>query len=298
MAGRESAIGGVKRRMPRLARGGERRAADRAFLVGVARAFGGAIFFSLPLLMTMEMWWLGFYLPPLRLVAFLLLMLPVLAVLNHYAGFRDTWTWGEEVVDAFVAYAVGFVAAATVLALFGVVAPGMPLREVVGKVALQAIPASFGAVLAISQLGPDGAEHRRERERQERAGHAAELFFMAAGALFLAFNVAPTEEMILIAYQMTPWHALALVAATLAMMHAFVYAVEFRGGERHAGGRRGESPFLRYTVPGYALSLLVAAYVLWTFGRFDDGAHLTHLMHAVVLGFPAALGAAAARLIL
>ena len=31
-----------------------------------------------------------------------------------------------------------------------------------------------------------------------------------AGAIFLAFNVAPTEEMILLAFRMTAWHALAL----------------------------------------------------------------------------------------
>jgi hypothetical protein len=34
--------------------------ANRVFLVGLGRAFGGALIFSLPMLMTMEMWWLGF----------------------------------------------------------------------------------------------------------------------------------------------------------------------------------------------------------------------------------------------
>jgi uncharacterized membrane protein len=56
--------------------------------------------------------------------------------------------------------------------------------------------------------------------------------------------------------------------------------------------------FLRFTVVGYALALLVSAYVLWTFGRYDSGAFGVHVMEAIVLGFPAALGAAAARLII
>jgi hypothetical protein len=43
-------------------------AADRRFLIGLSRAFGAAIFLSLPLLMTMEVWQLGFYLDRFRVV--------------------------------------------------------------------------------------------------------------------------------------------------------------------------------------------------------------------------------------
>jgi uncharacterized membrane protein len=56
--------------------------------------------------------------------------------------------------------------------------------------------------------------------------------------------------------------------------------------------------FLRFTVVGYAVALLVSAYVLWTFGRFEGEALDSVVMQAMVLAFPAALGAAAARLIL
>src|SRR4051812_3546043 len=40
----------------------------RQMLQGLARGLGGAILFALPLLMTMEMWWLGFYLSAWRLL--------------------------------------------------------------------------------------------------------------------------------------------------------------------------------------------------------------------------------------
>ena len=279
-------------------RGQVRQGGNREFLVGLARAFGGAIFFSLPLLMTMEMWQLGFYMDRTRLVLFMLLMVPMLIGLDHYSGFRETSSWREDAVDGVVAYGVGFCASAAVLALLAVIDTSMPPGEIVGKVALQAIPASFGAMLANSQLGSGGDEGRAEEERKRRAGYGAEVFFMAAGATFLAFNVAPTEEMILIAFRMSPGHALALMGASLLLMHAFVYAVEFRGTEAPARGTPGWSVFLRYTVVGYATALLVSAYVLWTFGRYEDGAYSTYLMEAVVLGFPASLGAAAARLIL
>jgi putative integral membrane protein (TIGR02587 family) len=273
------------------------RGSERQFWVGVARAFGGATFFSLPLLMTMEMWWLGFYMDRLRLALFMVLMIPVLVGLDHYSGFRDTATWREDVVDGIVAYGVGFVAATVVLLVFNVLDLSMPLREWVGKVSLQAVPASFGAVMATSQLG-GGREGDREEEREQHAGYGAEMFLMTAGAIFLAFNVAPTEEMILIAFQMTPWHALALAVLSLAMMHAFVYAVEFHGTHQEPEGTPGWSIFLRFTVAGYAIALLVSAYVLWTFGRFDSGAYGLYVMQTIVLGFPSALGAAAARLII
>ena len=277
----------------------------REFSIGLARAYGGAIFFSLPLLMTMEMWWLGFYMDRIRLALLMVVMVPILIGLDHYAGFEHTTTWAEDVVDGIVAYGVGITSSIVVLLLFNELSFDLPLREWVGKVALQSVPASFGAVLASSLLGgqkDEGGEESSgsdsEEERKESASYAAELFFMTAGALFLSFSVAPTEEMILIAFQMTPWHALALALVSLLLMHAFVYAVEFHGTPQVPEGTPGWSLFLRFTLVGYAISLAVSAYVLWTFGRFEGAALAVHLTEAIVLAFPAALGASAARLII
>jgi putative integral membrane protein (TIGR02587 family) len=275
------------------ARPGADPALERSFLRALARAFAGAMIFGLPLLMTMEMWWLGFYMDPLRLALFLALMFPLLTVLAYFAGFEESFRWQECVLDAGVAYAVAFVAATIALALLGVLRPGMSLPEVVGKISLQAIPASIGAMLARSQLG--GQEQEEERRRDTYGG---ELFLAAVGALFMAFNIAPTEEVVLIANMMTGWHALALVGVSLAVMHAFVYAVEFRGQASIHPEISLLSEFLRLTVVAYALALLICLYVLWSFGRSDGLVIGELLMQTVVLGFPAAIGAAAARLIL
>lgn len=268
---------------------------ERSFLVALARAFAGAIIFALPLLMTMEMWALGFYMDPLRLALFLALLFPLLVVLAYYAGFEESVSWRQLVLNACVAYAVAFIAVSAGLALFGVLRPGMSIDELLGKISLQAIPASIGAMLARSQLGEREEQKDEERRRDTYQG---ELFLAMVGALFLAFNVAPTEEVVLIANMITGWHALALVGMSLAVMHAFVYAVNFRGQTSLRSEIGAWSEFLRVTVVAYVLALLVCLYVLWSFGRSDGLAAGELLMQTLVLGFPAAIGAAAARLIL
>lgn len=269
--------------------------ANRQFAVALARAFGGAILFSLPLLMTMEMWWLGFYMSPLKLALLLLLFVPLLARLSFFAGFEETFEWKDELAAAFVAYAVGFVSSAVVLCLFGVLTPQMSVREAIGMISFQAVPASIGAMLARSQLG--GTEER-EKERKDRATFGGEFFLMGVGALFLAFNVAPTEEIVRIGHKMTQWHAVALAVFSLLLMHAFVYSAGFHGQAEIPEGTPQWSEFLRYTVAGYALALIISAYVLWTFDRTGGMAPQEVVKITLVLGFPAAVGAAAARLIL
>lgn len=271
-------------------------ARNRRFLTGLARAFGGAIVFSLPIFMTGEMWELGFYIDRLRLALLLVLLIPLLVGLSHFIGFEDTFDWKDDLVDAFVAYAVGFIAAAPILVLLGVIDRSMTMDEIIGKLSLQAVPASIGALLAQAQFGAGGERTRRKNQRSDT--YASEMFFMAAGAIFLSFNVAPTEEMIVISYRMTPWHALALFVLSIALMHAFVYTLEFSGKSEIPPNTPAWSVFLRYTVVGYAICLLISAYILWTFGRISGYTVDEIVMTTVVLAFPAGIGAAAARLIL
>ena len=262
---------------------------------GIARALAGAVIFSFPLLMTMEMWWLGFYLDRPRLFLFLALTLLLLIPLNYFVGFERTVSLFEDVMDAFVAFGIGAVSSAALLTLFGVLTPRMDVGEVAGMIAIQTVPASIGAVVARGQMG--GGENETE-EKKKRSGFAGQLFIMVAGAIFLAFNVAPTEEMILIAFKMTPWHALALIVLSIAVLHAFVYALDFRGEEKLPEGMGFAAGLVTFSIAGYAIALVISLYVLWTFGR-TDGASLDQIaMMTIVLGFPSALGAASARLLI
>ncbi|MDI6028249.1 TIGR02587 family membrane protein [Corticibacterium sp. UT-5YL-CI-8] len=272
---------------------GDDASSHRRVLKDFGRAAGGALVFSLPILMTMEMWALGFYIDRARLLLLVVLALPLLVILSRHIGFEQTQRWRDDILDALVALGVGLAVSTAILLLFEVLGPAMSLDEIIGKIALQAIPASIGALLAKSQFAmqDDDADAKEDT-------YAGEMFLMAVGALFLGFNVAPTEEMVLISYQMTEWHTLAMVLLSLLVMHGFVFAVGFAGGTEIGPDTPWWSELLRLTIPGYLIALLISVYLLWTFGRMDGASLQQMITAAVVLGFPASVGAAAARLIL
>lgn len=271
------------------------RHSERHFWFSVARGCGGAIIFSFPLLMTMEMWWLGFTMTPARLLLLVVLTTPLLALVSYYSGFDRHHNLLESVLDAFVAWVIGLAIAFAMLAVFGILTVDMPIREVAGKCLIQAVPASIGAVLARSLLGgSEDTEHRR------RPGNApwSELALRAIGALLLGFTAAPTEEMVLISYRMSKWQTIILMLVAMVMLQAFIYAAEHRGQPR---GQRmpsqGKILFWR-AVPAYAVAMIVSGYVLWSFGRLDGMAPAEAVQATVVLSFPATLGAGAVRLLL
>jgi putative integral membrane protein (TIGR02587 family) len=257
----------------------------RALGAGLGRAFGGALIFGLPMLMTNELWQLGASMNRLRLALLLLLGVPLLVGVAHRIGFEASFGWREDLRDAAIALGIGLLASAVILSLFHLIEPSLSADALVGRVAVQAVPAALGALLGRSQLGSG--------PREAFSGYGGTLFLMLVGALFLGLNVAPTEEMVQIAWTMTPWHALALMALTLATMHGFVYG---------HGAAREEAPgwslMLRYTLVGYGVALAISLYALWTFGRIDGIGAAPLVMATLVLAFPAGLGAAAARLIL
>jgi putative integral membrane protein (TIGR02587 family) len=271
-------------------------ARDRAFFKGLARAVAGALIFALPMLMTMEMWQLGFYIGPGRLALLLVLLVPLLAALSAFGGFKESASVQDDVVDAFVAVMIAIVAAAVILFLFGVLEPGMSAQEVIGKIAIQAVPGSIGAMLARSQLSVH--DNAKEEERKRHPSYVGELFLMGIGALFLSLNVAPTEEIMLIAHSMSTWQEVALAVVSLLIIHAFVYAIDIRGQHQRQDWETLGGVFLRFAVVGYVIVLLVSFYMLWTFGRTTGVPFDVAMSATIVLGFPAAVGAAAARLIL
>ena len=270
------------------------RGANWQYLNGIGRLFAGAILFSLPILMTMEMWWLGFYLDPPKLVQFALLNFLVLVGLSRVSGFEKTISWFDDFLDALAAYAIAAIWSAAVLWLFGIVEIGQPATEVVGKIMLEAIPASFGAMLASKQLG---SRESNDEEEKDRSSYWGQLLLMLGGALFVGFSVAPTEEMILISFRMSAVHSMVLIALSIVLLHGFVYTVGFKGQEQPPGPATFWGVFVRFSVVGYGIAAVVSLYLLWTFGRVEGTAWPEVAAMVAVLAFPGAVGAAVARLV-
>lgn len=247
----------------------------------------------------MEMWQLAFSIERYRLVLFIVLAVPLLVGLSYFIGFEDTSSFLDDVVDAFVACTVGFTTSAAMLFLFNIFNFEMSAEEIIGKISIQAVVAAIGAMLAQSELGANKREKENEDKKRRNASYAGELFLMAVGSIFLAMAPAPTEEILLIGYKMTHIYVIALAIFSIIIMHVFVYKVGFRGQEKHKPEDSSFwSVFLRYTIVGYALVLLIGFYLVWTFGH-TDGLSLEDILKiTIVVGFPGTLGAAASRLIL
>lgn len=259
----------------------------------LGRALVGAVLFALPLFMTMEMWSLGFSMDRGRLAIMLLVLLPTLITLSYFAGFERAFGLTEHVLDACAAIAIAALAGAIVLALLGVLAPSQPLQEIVGKIAVVTFPGAIGALLADKQLD-DTQRRGSESEGMERT-YFARLFLMMIGALFVALNVAPTEEMVLIAHQISPWQSLLLAIVSVLALHALLFWTEFPDTGRWRGEASLVSVLIRFSFAGYALCALSSLFLLWAFGRTDGVGPAELIEFVVVLSFPAVLGAGLAH---
>ncbi|MBL8544981.1 MAG: TIGR02587 family membrane protein [Hyphomonadaceae bacterium] len=262
---------------------------NTAYARGLGRAFVGALLFALPLFMTMEMWEVGATGDPLRLAALLVATFPLLVGLSYFAGFEHAFGLVDHLLDAFAAVAIAAVTGTLALALFGVLSPQHPLTELIGKVAVVTFPAALGALLADKQLGRSAAD-----EDGETRNYWVRLFLMLVGALFISLNVAPTEEMVLISYQIGPLQAALLALVSLALLHALLFWVDLK--------RRDDPPrqnflsvLIRYSFAGYAICMLVSLFLLWVFGRTDGVPLESVIAYVVVLSFAGALGAGLAH---
>ncbi len=268
----------------------------RQTALGLARGTAGGLLLGLPVLMTMEMWQHGAALPSWKLLLFYGVNFLVLLILEYYSGFQDEETALDVVQDAVIAAGIGLVVAGALLWTFGVAGPDMGAREVVGKVVIESIPVSIGASVAAGQLGtrsPQGERKRRE------AGDWGTLAIALGGAVVFGFNVAPTEEPMLIGLMMSDVQALALLLLALVQTHAVVYALDFRGSVPIPEGRSPLGVFFHSSVVTLALSLLVALFLLWVFGRIGADTGLLPTVHmTVALGLVTSLGASAAKLLL
>ncbi len=266
------------------------------------RGISGGLLFSIPLLYTMEVWWLGFMSSPHQLLGFLSVVLLLVVGYNRLSGFREDSGWLEIIVDSIEALGIGIVTASAVLWILGRITMEMPPEIIAGKIVIEAGMVAIGISIGTMQLGADdsqGDNSGSSSSDQNRSSSlsADQVILAFFGGIWFAANVAPTEEIVLIAVEISFGKLLALASLSVAVALVILHFSEFTGANQHS---HAETPFEMATgaAATYAIALATAALILWFIGRFDGAPLSLMIALTVVLALPTVLGASAARLLL
>jgi putative integral membrane protein (TIGR02587 family) len=202
-----------------------------------------------------------------------------------------------ETVDA---VGISLLVTMTSLLVLGRIGPDMPLETMLGRIAIELVPVSIGVAIA-NQLLP--RQEDRQGNGDDDNGYTPnsptvrELVAAGGGAMFLSLNIAPTEEVTILASELSSAQIVVMMLFSLLVTYMIVFVAGFHNqARRHASPGLLQRPITE-TVVAYGVSLIVCGLVMWFVGAFPHSpAAATVLTKIIVLGFPASLGAAAGRL--
>lgn len=275
------------------------------------RGTSGGFLFGIPLLYTMEVWWIGSQTSPLLMLAILATTFVVVLLLNHTEGFRQTQSkqFLDTLMDSVEALAIGIVGATCILVVLGEITLETPLNEALGKLILESVPFALGAALAGAFLSGDrwSSSNSEDSDRQgantnqaNKSNFNATLADIGAtliGATIIAFSIAPTDEIPMLDAAIAPPRLLAIIAVSLVISYGIVFQAGFTTQKKR---RQQKGIFQRpisETVMSYLVSLFASAFMLFFFHRLTlDDPWTLWLSNTLILGLPATVGGAAGRL--
>lgn len=255
--------------------------------------------FSLPLLYTGEVWRTGFIAHPYRLIICVLATFALLLGYNRFSGLRRDLSMTEVAIDSVEEMGIGLVLGGLVLFLLGQINSGMAIIEIAGLVVVGAMTVAIGVSIGTAQLGAGGQEDKGlgTTASQTDIHFGGQLVFALCGAVVFAANIAPTEEVVVIATETPAVKLLGLAILSILVAFLILHYSDFKGSSDYV---HADHPtlILLGTAVTYAIGLTTSALILWFFGNFEDRAFYTAMAQTVVLGMPATLGASAGRLLL
>lgn len=283
----------------------------RAELRAILRAAAGSFLFGIPLLYTVEVWAIGSATDSLQLLGVQAATLVVVLMLTQIEGFRRSLTIDpiETVLESIEALGIGTICAAIALILLRRITLNTPLSEALGKLIFEGVPFSLGVTLARSTLERRPASQRRILEADLLLPEAAVTFrdvlrdtladidATLIGAMVIAFSIAPTEEITIIASDLPPLWLLLVMVASLLLSYIIVFASGFTNRKERV--RRGLwlSP-LTETLLAYVVVLISSALMLVFFQQLTAASPWqAWLENIIVLGLPASVGGAAGRVL-
>jgi len=277
----------------------------------LVRGVSGGFLFGIPMLYTMEVWWIGSYTEPSRLLVALACTFVVVFLLIRTEGFRKIKDIrpGDAVIDSIEALAIGIICATLILVLLREITFSTSIGEAVGKVITESVPFSLGVGLARSFLSGDRYQSNNSEENDQERPHASanettvnatlkDIGATLIGATIIAFNIAPTDEVAMLAAAISPPWLLAFMATSLVISYGIVFQAGFTTQQQRMQQQGLFQRPLSETVMCYLVSLVAAMLMLWFFQQlsFDDPWSMW-LSYILVLGLPATVGGAAGRIL-
>jgi putative integral membrane protein (TIGR02587 family) len=264
------------------------------------RGIAGGLLFSLPMLYTMEVWAAGFRLSPGRILVLASATFVLLLLYNRFAGLRRDASLAEVAIDSVEELGLGLVIAAVMLWLTGQIDSRTHFAEIAGKTVVEAMAVAIGVSVGTSQLGGEDGEEEEGMcgdDTNSCSDYLAQSALALCGTVLFAANIAPTDEMELIAMESPPWKILLLAFGSLFGAAGLLHFTGIHGADRHVAR---DSPFhtVRGVITTYAVALAGSAGCLFFFGKLDGQPVSMGIAMTVVVGVPAALGASAGRLLL
>lgn len=278
----------------------------------IIRGASGGFLFGIPLLYTMEVWWIGSYTEYSRMLIVLGCTFVVVFLLIQTEGFRKTKTLRliDTAMDGIEALAIGITCATCILILLQEITFGTPVRETLGKIISESVPFALGTALARSFLNgdrfqsptdqDDGGISKSQKLVYQSTINAtfADIGGTLIGATIIAFNIAPTDEISMLAAAISPPWQLGMIATSLVISYGIVFVAGFTNQQQRLQQQGIFQRPLSETVMAYLVSLGAAAFMLWFFQQlsFEDPWQ-QWLSYTLLLGLPATVGGAAGRLL-
>ncbi|WP_380677042.1 DUF2391 family protein [Salinigranum sp. GCM10025319] len=258
---------------------------------------GALIVLGISFVYTNEAWWLAIQLPAVELVAIVVVGLALVIPIVRSIGFRSDDT-AEGPRSGGTALHIRFgellfqslVIAYVTLFLLGVVTVEQSIATVARIGLVFAVPLAFGAALANELLSG-------EQEELSEAGFPRNLGVFALGAIFFCAPIAPTEEVVDIAGQVSWAKIGAILGFSLVSTFLVLHVLEFRG-QRERLQNRSRRMQVAQTCMVYLVGTIVAVALLLTVGEAGSGSLSAWVRRSVVLAFPSTIGASAARVVL
>ncbi len=256
----------------------------------------------------MEVWWTGFIAKPFQLIMLLMVTYLLLLGYNRFAGMRTMASWRSVMIDSVEEMGISFVISfGMLLMLRRIELQNMAIDEIMGKIIVEAMGVAIGVSIGTAQLGDETGEEKsaenednaaeENKEGMKRSNRGGMLVLALCGSILIGSNVAPTEEVLMLAVEATSVNILFMALVSLALSVMVMFFSSFKGTARE----RPKNFIYELTFDtclSYLIALASSAFVLWFFGRFTGVSFEVAFAQVIVLGVLASLGASAGRLLI